>query len=360
MVNETLARTVWPGRSAVGQRLLHQERDGVETPIEVVGVAADAKYRYISDAPEPFLFVPMAQHPIGDVTLFVGHAPGAAPDAALRAAVAQVEPSVPVMFVQSFDDAVAIGLTPQRLTAWVAGSVGLAGVGLAALGLYGLMAFLVAQRTRELAIRMALGASAGRLQGQVLGQAARLGAAGAAVGLVLAAGVGVLLRSLLVGVASSTCPSAVAAALLFLAVLAGASWVPARRAATDQSGAARCAPSERGARGAPAGCHSQPSRACLRYPDAALQSSGGASRHGSGGPRARCACAGRQPPGAGSARRAPPAVDLQHRRSNALLPAGRRGRHAGSPDQGPDEAVDVRRPQQLPHLALPHRRQSRR
>ena len=115
----------------------------------MVGVAADAKYRYISDAPEPFLFVPMAQHPIGDVTLFVGHAPGAAPDAALRAAVAQVEPSVPVMFVQSFDDAVAIGLTPQRLTAWVAGSVGLAGVGLAALGLYGLMAFLAAQRTRE-------------------------------------------------------------------------------------------------------------------------------------------------------------------------------------------------------------------
>ncbi len=173
VVNETFARTVWPGRSAVGQRLLHQERDGVETPLEVVGVAADAKYRYISDAPEPFLFVPMAQHPIGDVTLFVGHAPGAAPDAALRAAVAQVEPSVPVMFVQSFDDAVAIGLTPQRLTAWVAGSVGLAGVGLAALGLYGLMAFLVAQRTRE--TRHPHGA--GRIGGPAAGPGPRTGGA---------------------------------------------------------------------------------------------------------------------------------------------------------------------------------------
>ena len=206
----------------------------------MVGVAADAKYRYISDAPEPFLFVPMAQHPVGDVTLFVGHGPGAAPDATLRAAVAQVEPSLPVMFVQSFDDAVAIGLTPQRLTAWVAGSVGLAGVGLAALGLYGLMAFLVAQRTREIAIRMALGASARRLQAQVLAHAVRLGAAGAVVGLLLAAGVGALLRSLLVGVSVVDVPSAGVAAVLFLAVLAAASWVPARRAATaDPAGALR-------------------------------------------------------------------------------------------------------------------------
>ncbi len=232
VVNETFARTVWPGRSAVGQRLLHRGRDDAETPIEVVGVAADAKYRYISDAPEPFLFVPMAQHPIGDVTLFVGHAPGAPPDAALRAAVAQVEPSVPVMFVQSFDDAVAIGLTPQRLTAWVAGSVGLAGVGLAALGVYGLMAFVAAQRTREIAIRMALGASTRQMQTQMLGQAARLGLAGVAAGLVLAAGVGWLLRALLVGVDIVDVPSAGAAAVLLLAVLAAASWAPARRAAT--------------------------------------------------------------------------------------------------------------------------------
>jgi predicted permease len=240
VINETFARAVWPGRSAIGERVLHRGRGDVETAMEVVGVAADARYRYISDAPEPFVFVPLAQHPVGDLTFFVRHAPAAALEGEVRTAMAQVEPSVPVMFVQSFDDAVAIGLTPQRLTAWLAGTVGVAGAGLAALGLYGLMAFLVTQRRREIAIRMALGATATQLQRQVLTQAARLGVLGAAVGLGLAAGVGALLRPLLVGVGVFDVPSAAAAVTLFVAVLAAASWRPARQAATtDPAGALR-------------------------------------------------------------------------------------------------------------------------
>lgn len=232
VVNETFARTAWPGRPAVGQRFLHQDRDDLETPTEVVGVVADAKYRYISDTPKPFLFVALAQHPISDLTFFARHDAGASPEAALRAAVAQVEPSIAVMFVQSFDEAVAIGLTPQRLTAWVAGAVGSVGVGLAAFGLYGLMAFLVMQRTREIAIRMALGASAAEAQAIVFRMALRLAAAGAVVGTALAAGVGLLLRGLLVGVTPVDPVSYAAVAVLFAAVLAVASWLPAHRAAT--------------------------------------------------------------------------------------------------------------------------------
>jgi predicted permease len=232
VVNETFARTTWHGRSAIGQRVLHQGRGDLEVPLEVVGVVADAKYRYISDAPEPFVFVPLAQHPVGDVTFFVRRTPGAVPDGDLRAAMAAVEPSVPVMFVQAFDDAVAIGLTPQRLTAWVAGTAGVAGIGLAALGLHGLMAFLVAQRTRELAIRMALGATAGALRRTVMRQAAQLAVAGTVVGLLLATGMGRLLRPLLVGVGVLDVRSAAAAVVLFGAVLAVASWRPAHRAAT--------------------------------------------------------------------------------------------------------------------------------
>jgi len=108
----------------VGRHFLHGDADGPAVSVEVVGVAADANYRSISETPAPLVYVPMAQHPVGDVTFFVRHAPGRAPDGELRAGLAQVEPSVPVMFMQSFDEAIAIGLTPQRLTAWMAGLAG--------------------------------------------------------------------------------------------------------------------------------------------------------------------------------------------------------------------------------------------
>lgn len=238
VVNESFARAAWPGRPAVGQSFLHRDRDDHEVAVEVVGVAVDAKYRYINDAPAPFVFVPMAQHPVGDVTFFVRHRPERSPEGDLRAAMAQVEPSVPAMFVQSFDDAVAIGLTPQRLTAWIAGLVGALGAGLAALGLYGLMAFIVTQRTRELAIRMALGASVHEVRTMVGRQAARLAVAGVVLGAVLAAGIGTLLRGLLVGVAAVDPVSYGSAALLFAAVLTAACWGPATRAATTNPAAA--------------------------------------------------------------------------------------------------------------------------
>jgi ABC-type antimicrobial peptide transport system permease subunit len=154
--------------------------------------------------------------------------------------VAQVEPSVPVIMLQSFEDAAAIGLLPQQLAAWIAGTVGTIGVFLAALGLYGLMAFLVAQRTREIAIRMALGASSRDVRGMVLKQAGTLAAIGGVIGLVLAGGIGTLAQSLLVGVPPIDPVAFGGTALLFAVVLAIAAWTPARRAAaTDPATALR-------------------------------------------------------------------------------------------------------------------------
>jgi ABC-type antimicrobial peptide transport system permease subunit len=142
--------------------------------------------------------------------------------------------------LQSFDDAVAIGLLPQKLAALIAGSVGTVGIFLAALGLYGLMAFLVAQRTREIAIRMALGASSRDMRTMVLRQAAMLASIGGVIGLLLAAGVGTLAQVLLVNVPPIDPVSFGGTALLFLAVLAVAAWTPASRAAaTDPAMALR-------------------------------------------------------------------------------------------------------------------------
>ena len=232
IVSETFARQAWPGQSAVGRTFMQRTDDTNERAVEVVGVARDAKYRYISSAPAPFIYVPMAQQPMSEMQFYVRHVPGRQIGQEIRTAMAQVEPGVPVIMLQSFEDAAAIGLLPQQLAAWIAGTVGTIGIFLAALGLYGLMAFLVAQRTREIAIRMALGASSRNVRAMVLKQAGTLAATGGVIGLVLAGGIGTLAQSLLVGVPPIDPIAFGGTALLFAVVLAVAAWTPARRAAT--------------------------------------------------------------------------------------------------------------------------------
>jgi predicted permease len=240
IINESFARKAFPGQSAIGRQLIHRFSATEERPLEIVGVARDAKYRYISETGRNFIYVPMRQNPTSRVELYVKHAAGRPLAQDIRTAVAQVEANVPIVMLQSFDDAAALGLIPQRLTAWIAGSVGTIGIGLAALGLYGLMAFLVAQRTREIAIRMALGASTGDMRSMVMKQAGRLGAIGGVVGLVLAGVIGMLMQSLLVGVTPIDPLTFGGTALLFAIVLALAAWTPARRAAaTDPATALR-------------------------------------------------------------------------------------------------------------------------
>jgi hypothetical protein len=243
IVNETFARAAWPGQSAVGQRFLHrtlQNRDGV--PVNVVGVAHDATYRSIGEAPRPLVYLPYAQHPQTHVELFVKHAPGISIGRDARLAIASVEPRLPIVIMRSFEEATMVTLIPQRFAAWMAGSVGGIGVFLAALGLYGVVAFLVAQQTREIAIRMALGATQRDVRSAVLGRAARLGAMGAGLGLLLAWALGRVVQSLslLVGVQPVDPLTFGGVVLLMAIVLFAASVLPARRAAaTDPAVALR-------------------------------------------------------------------------------------------------------------------------
>ena len=232
IVSETFAKQAWPGQSGIGRTFMQRLGDTEERELQVVGITRDTKYRFISSPPAPFIFIPMAQQPLSDLNFYIRHTPGRPIEREIRAAMAQVEPSVPVVLLQTFENAAAVGLLPQQLSAWIAGTVGTIGIFLAALGLYGLMAFLVAQRTREIAVRMALGASDRTVRLMILKQAAVLAAIGGGVGAVLAGGIATLAQSLLVGVGAIDPVAFGGTALLFAVVLTLAAWMPANRAAT--------------------------------------------------------------------------------------------------------------------------------
>jgi len=242
IVNETFAARVWPRRGAVGQ-VIYQEtkRDVFDRPLTVVGVARDADYRTVGEDPRAFIYVPMAQQPITELNVWVRHGPGQ-PLAAetMRRLVAELDPGLPLLDATSFEDATGIGLVPQRLAAAVAGGVGMVGLLLTALGLYGLVAFQTAQRTREIAVRMALGATRGRIVAMMMRHVAGVTGLGAAVGLLLAGGVAVALGSLFAGMQSLDGLSFLMGFTLLGIVLILAALMPARRAAsTDPAVALR-------------------------------------------------------------------------------------------------------------------------
>jgi predicted permease len=231
IINETFAQRVFGDRDPIGQHVLQRVSDTEERPLQIVGVAKSAKYRSLSESPRAFIYVPLTQQYMSEITFFIRRSSSESRIGAAREVVRAFDPSLPVVFAQTFEQATAIGLLPQRLAAWVAGSVGTVGLLLAALGLYGLTAFAVAQRTREIAVRMALGATRDAVLRLVLGQSARLAVIGAAVGLALAMAISLALQSLLIGIQPMDPIAFVTATLVLTGVLLAASWAPARRAA---------------------------------------------------------------------------------------------------------------------------------
>jgi predicted permease len=230
IVNEALAARVWPGRDPIGQTLFQRIREDTERPLQIVGVTRTGKYRWIGEAPRNFIYVPLAQQYHPDNFFFVRRSTETSRIADLRQAVIAFDPNQPVTYTQTLKEYTTLALLPQRLAAWIAGSVGTIGLLLSALGLYGLTAFSIARRTRELALRMALGASQQAVLSLVLRQAARLAGIGAIVGLALAVGASLLLQSLLVGVGAVDPLAFGIATAVLAAVLFAATWIPARRA----------------------------------------------------------------------------------------------------------------------------------
>jgi predicted permease len=239
IVNETLARLAWPGEEAVGRTLV-QGLGPVTRTLQVVGVARDAKYRSLGEEARAFIYVPMAQQFQAGQWLMVRTATGASAIPQLRALLRQMDPNLPLVQVTTLADAAALGLLPAQLAAIVATSAGVIGLLLAAVGLYGVIALAVAQRTREIGVRMALGASARAVLALVARQMLRVAGVGALVGLLLGAGAAQLLRVLLYGITPLDPVSFGGAALLLALVALAAAAQPARRAVTiDPSQALR-------------------------------------------------------------------------------------------------------------------------
>ena len=239
IVNETFAARAWPGREAVGQVIYQAtRRDVFDRTLTVVGVARNAHYRSVGEAPRAFIYVPLAQQPMTELNLYVKHAPGRQVAEEVTQLVASLDPALPVIANLPLDDAAGIGLVPQRLAAAVAGGVGVVGLLLTAVGLYGLMAFQAVQRTREIAVRMALGATRGRVLSMMLVQGAKVALAGSAVGMLLAGGAAIGVRGLLVGIQPLDAVSFLTAAMVLGFVLLAACVIPARRAAAANPAAA--------------------------------------------------------------------------------------------------------------------------
>jgi predicted permease len=245
LVNDAFARRYWSGQPPIGKRIqMGGVRSGAnETPyITVIGVVKDGKYSSLSEDATPFIYFNLAQNFGLSPTLVVrtqGDPLGSL--AAVRGEVAAFDKNLPLYDVKTMRQHLGLALLPARLAGSVLGVFGLVALALAAAGIYGVMAYSVAQRTREIGVRMALGANARDVLRLVTRQGMTLVVIGMAIGLAAALALTQLLKSLLFGV-SATDPvtfAVIALLLIFVALLA--CWIPARRATkVDPMVALRC------------------------------------------------------------------------------------------------------------------------
>lgn len=229
IVNETMARRLWPGQHPIGRRV---RLSGPDEPWrEVIGVVADGKYRQLTEQPRLFMLLPLAQNPVSGLTLVIHSRlePSGILASARREAQA-LGPSVPIFEAKTMARHMERAYLGPRLSAMLIGPAGLLALVIAAIGLSGVMAYAVSRRTRELGIRIAVGAGPAQVLGMVMRQGLGLAAAGLAIGLAVALASARLIANLLFGVTPTDPLTFGGVALLLLAVSAAATYLPARRA----------------------------------------------------------------------------------------------------------------------------------
>jgi len=231
VVNEQLAKRYWPAGDAVGQRLQIQGTDGQLWWMEVVGVAQTRKYLWLTEGPTDYLYLPRAQNFRRQGTLFIesyGDAAGLA--GPLRELIRELDPNMPIYDVRTMEEYFSAWvIATADTTLYMIGAMGVTGLILAMIGLYGLVAYSVSRRTREFGIRMAIGAAKTSVMRMVLRQGAILCFAGIIVGIALSVPASRFLQSIVFGAASDWMPYVVVPVLLMILTLL-ASYGPAWRA----------------------------------------------------------------------------------------------------------------------------------
>jgi predicted permease len=228
IVNETFARQFWPGQNPIGKHVIVGRWP---EPAEVVGVANDIKNRGLSQEPQAQVYIPFAQLPWSNMNLLVRTAvPPQTMTAAVRAVIAGVDPDQPVTSILTVDELMDNSRTQPRFLMMLLTVFSATALALAVVGIYGVLAYSVAQRQHELGIRLALGAKSADILRLVVRQGLILAASGVVIGFVAALLMTRLMSSMLYKVGAHDLVTFVAAPLLFLAVAVLTSYIPARRA----------------------------------------------------------------------------------------------------------------------------------
>jgi predicted permease len=229
IVNETFARRFWPRQNPLGRRLSVTGPRG--KLLEVIGVARDAKYITLGENPIPFMYLPALQNYEAALTLGVGSAiDPAATISAMRREIARLDSNLTVTDIKTMEEHLGLSRFPARVAATVLGLFGVTALALAAVGIYGVISFSIGRRTREIGIRMALGATRGSILALVLGQGMALAITGTAIGLAAAFGVTRFIGGFLYGISSLDPVTFAGVPCLLSAVALFAAFLPARRA----------------------------------------------------------------------------------------------------------------------------------
>ena len=228
IVSQSLARRFWPNQDAIGEHLTFTR---FQVPFEIVGIAGDTKTNGLQSDPGMVLFTPYAQWTFASMALTIrteGDPAGFAKAAAAQ--VQAVDRELPVTNLQTVDALMDSVLTQPRQTMFLIGGFAAVALLLALIGLYGVMAYSVAQRTTEIGIRQAIGAQRGDILRLVFGQAVRLSVLGIGAGAIAAIGLTRLISGMLFHVSATDPPTFGAIAVLFLAITMLATYIPAWRA----------------------------------------------------------------------------------------------------------------------------------